>query len=75
MNLKEELFGCFKYIGIPFDILYKMPIRDRKFYIIRHNEYVEKENAKYENGNSIDGWSIDAYTDMDQQTAKNLSKK
>jgi len=45
--LKEELFGCFKYVGIPFDVLDRMPIRDRRYYIIKHNEYIERENEKY----------------------------
>lgn len=47
-NLKEELFSCFKYIKIPFDVLERMPIRDRKYYIYRHNKAVEEENEKYE---------------------------
>jgi hypothetical protein len=34
---KEELWGCFKYIGIPMDTLMNMPIADRKFYIMLHN--------------------------------------
>lgn len=42
-NLKNELYCCFKYIGIPFDILDRMPIRDRKYYISRHNAEVEKQ--------------------------------
>ena len=29
------------YIKIPFDILDKMPIRDRKYYIHKFNEYME----------------------------------
>ena len=45
-NLKDELYGCFKYIGIPFDILNKMPVRDRKFYIAKHNGIVEDEKNK-----------------------------
>lgn len=71
-NLKEELFGCFKYIGIPFETLDKMPIRDRKYYIIKHNEYVERENAKYNEGGSIQGEALDAYTDMEQQKSQNI---
>lgn len=47
-NLKEELFGCFKYIGIPFDVLNTMAIRDRKYYINQHNKKVAEENAEYE---------------------------
>ena len=64
-DLKDELFGCFKHIGIPFDILDKMPIRDRKFYIAKHNGIVEKENES-QKGNTIDGEMINKYTDMSQ---------
>ena len=45
-TLKEELFGCFKYIGIPFDQLNKMPTRDRKYYIMKHNNEMEKQNNR-----------------------------
>ena len=45
-NLKEELFGCFKYIHIPFTELMKMPTKDRKYYIKRHNDVTNSENEK-----------------------------
>lgn len=64
-NLKDELYGCFKYIGIPFDILNKMPIRDRKFYIAKHNGIVDEEKKK-ENNNTIDGLMINKFTDYSQ---------
>ena len=53
-NLKDELFACFKHIGIPFDVLEKMPIRDRRFYIYKYNDYVKKQEDAYEasQGNS-----------------------
>lgn len=35
---KEELWGCFKYIGIPMETLMNMPIADRKYYIMLHNK-------------------------------------
>lgn len=73
-NLKEELYGCFKYIGIPFDILDKMPTRDRKFYIAKHNGIVEAENAEH-NGNSINGEMLDAYTDLYQQNEMNARNR
>lgn len=50
-NLKEELFGCHKYIGISFDVLEHMPIRDRKYYINQHNKKVAEENEEYERKN------------------------
>ena len=77
-NLKEELFGCFKYVGIPFDVLDRMPTRDRKYYIMRHNKAVEEENARMKhemgdnsNTNNVD---IDAYTKLEQSNIKNLNR-
>lgn len=37
-TFKEEIWGCFKYIGIPMDVLMTMPISDRRFYIMMHNK-------------------------------------
>lgn len=65
LNLKEELFACFKYVGIPFDVLDKMPIRDRKFYIHKYNEYMEARNAAME-GNTTHSSDISMFTDMSQ---------
>jgi len=76
--LKEELFGCFKYIKIPFEELMKMPTRDRKFYILRHNEAANAEREEYENaqkGGTTKTEAIDAYTDIDQQNLKNATKR
>ena len=65
-NLKDELYGCFKYIGIPFDILNKMPVRDRKFYIAKHNGIVEDEVRKERGDSRIDGEMINKFTDYSQ---------
>lgn len=46
-TLREELFGCFKYIHIPYSELMRMPTRDRKFYIRKHNEVTAKENESH----------------------------
>ena len=73
-ELKDELFGCFKHIGIPFQVLEKMPVRDRKFYIAKHNGIVEKEEEK-EKGNTIDGEMINKYTDMSQLNDVNSKKR
>ena len=59
-SLKEELFGCFKYIHIPYSELMKMPTRERKYYIRKHNEVTEKENQEG-NGNSL---SMEEMQDM-----------
>lgn len=52
------------YIKIPLDILAKMPIRDRKYYIHKYNEYMTaRENAMSNSSSSTD---IGAYTNMSQ---------
>lgn len=63
-NLKDELFACFKYIGIPLDMLDKMPIRDRKYYIHKYNEYMEARRQAMDNSTSTS--DIGAYTNMSQ---------
>ena len=66
-NLKDELFACHMYIKIPFDVLEKMPIIDRKYYIHKYNEYMEARNAAIEgNGNSSSTTDIGRYTSMSQ---------
>ena len=76
--LKEELFGCFKHIKIPFDELLKMPVRDRKFYILKHNEAAQEEKEEYESrqkGGPTKTEAIDAFTDIDQSNLKNATKR
>ena len=46
-GLKEEIWGVFKYMKIPMETIMRMPIQDRKFYIMRHNYDTEMENRKY----------------------------
>ena len=70
-TLKEELFGCFKYVGIPLDVLDKMPVRDRKFYIAKHNQYVEAENQTRNGGNASSTEAIEGFTSLEQDQIKN----
>lgn len=63
-NLKDELFACHTYMKIPFDILDKMPIRDRKYYIHKYNEYMEARNDAMNNSKSSS--NISKYTSMSQ---------
>ena len=73
-NLKDELYGCFKYIGIPLDILDKMPTRDRKFYIAKHNGIVEAENSQNQS-NTINGELINTYANLHQINEHNAKKR
>lgn len=61
-NLKDELFGCFKYIGIPFDILDRMPTRDRKFYIAKHNGIMDEEKSR--DTTKVNGEMINKFAEM-----------
>ena len=65
-NLKDELFACHTYMKIPFDILDNMPIRDRKYYIHKYNEYMEERNAAMEGKSSNSTSNIGANTSMSQ---------
>lgn len=54
------------YVKIPFDVLDKMPIRDRKFYIQKYNEYMEQRNAAMQGNSTSSTSNIAAYTNMSQ---------
>ena len=45
IQLKEELYACLNYMRLPVDV-YKLPIRDRKYYIKLHNEAREKREKE-----------------------------
>lgn len=66
-NLKDELFACHMYVKIPFDVLDKMPIRDRKYYIHKFNEYMEERNAAMQgDGGSSTSTNIGMFTNLSQ---------
>ena len=44
-QLKDELYACLNYMRLPVDV-YKLPIRDRKYYIKLHNEAGEKRDRE-----------------------------
>ena len=71
----EEIWGCVKYIGIPYETVMNMPVQKRKTWIMRHNmeQEIQKEEAeKAKNGNTsmIDGLGINAYAQMEQNKQK-----
>jgi hypothetical protein len=39
---------------IPFDVLERMPVRDRKYYIMRHNKEVEEEKQTMNHQGTVD---------------------
>ena len=65
-NLKDELFACHMYIKIPFDVLEKMPIMDRKYYMQKYIEYVEERNSAMDGTSSTSTSDIGNYTSLSQ---------
>lgn len=55
------------YVKIPFDVLDKMPIRDRKYYIHKYTEYMEERNAAMQgDGGSTSSTNIGMFTNLSQ---------
>lgn len=71
----EELWGCFKHIGIPMETLYKMPTRTRKFYISLHNEETNKANMKNRMKSGRNNMNINSYAKLEQEKSINLGKE
>jgi hypothetical protein len=64
--LLDEIYGCFKYIGIPIDTVMNMPIQNRKYFISKHNKDCDEINNKYSNSNSstLSGDATETFTKM-----------
>lgn len=74
--LNEELYGCFKHIGINYDTLLKMPTHTRKDIIRRHNEKQEEINREMSTtpsstNRTISNESINSYAKMEQEKMSN----
>ena len=69
-NLKDEIWGCFKYIGIPMETIMNMPIQDRKYYIMKHNTDEEELKQEIEGGggetHTIEGEALNTYAKITQ---------
>lgn len=75
--LKEEIYGCFKHIGIPIETVYNMPVQDRRFYIMKHNDEQEKRRNEMESSsgrNTING-DLNAYARNEQTNSDNFKRR
>jgi hypothetical protein len=72
--LLDEIYGCFKYIGIPIDTVMNMPVQNRKYFISRHNKDTEELNNKYSSNKNITatGESTKSYTQISMNDNKRL---
>lgn len=65
----NELYDCNQYLKIPIDTLWNLPVRVRKYWIMRHNNKLQETENK--NTSSTD---TDRYTDLDQANLVNRNK-
>jgi hypothetical protein len=72
--LLDEIYGCFKYIGIPIDTVMNMPVQNRKYFISRHNHDTDELNKKYGNNDTVSttGEGTLSYTQMSMTDSKHL---
>lgn len=74
-TLKDEIYGCFKHIGIPIETVYNMPVQDRRYYILKHNEEQERtksEREKNGKGGMTNNGDLNAFAKNEQSNAKTL---
>lgn len=74
-NLSDEIYGCFKHIGMSYDMIMKLPIQERRAFIYKHNmeqDMIEKEynNASNSNIRTYEGDSINTFAKMEQSNLK-----
>lgn len=74
MAFWDEIWGCVKYIKIPYDTVMSMPIQNRKLWIQKHNseqEEIQKSAERGKNGQMISGEGINTYASLEQKKQKN----
>ena len=67
----DEIWGCFKHVGMSWDMIMKLPIQDRRTLIQKHNREQEAINNEIEGNNSLnnrtyEGEMINTFAKMEQ---------
>lgn len=77
--LKDEIYGCFKHIGIPIETVYNMPIQDRRYFISKHNaeqqKYREDREREANGGTTRENGDLNTYAALEQSNTNNFSKR
>ena len=70
----DEIWGCFKHIGMSYDMIMKLPIQDRRALIYKHNmeqDAISREFDKTQgNVRTYEGESLNTFARMDQNDMK-----
>ncbi len=71
----DEIWGCFKHVGMSWDMIMKLPIQDRRTLIQKHNREQEAINNEIEGNNSLnnrtyEGEMINTFAKMEQSNTR-----
>lgn len=72
----DEVWGCFKHVGMSWDMIMRLPIQDRRALIHKHNLEQEEINAEYDRieggGESryYEGEMINTFAKMEQSNMR-----
>ena len=70
----DEIWGCVKVMGIPYDTVMSMPVQNRKILIQKHNmegEMNEMKKLRGSDGETIGGESLNAYAEQEIKNIEN----
>lgn len=75
INFWDEIYGCVKYIGIPYDTVMAMPVQDRKVWIQKHNIEANRNDAPpdavSQGKGNISGEMLNGFAKREQQNKGN----
>lgn len=71
----DELWGCFKHVGMSWDMIMKLPIQDRRTLIQKHNREQDAINNEIEGNTSsnirtYEGEMINTFAKMEQSNMR-----
>ena len=71
-NLLEEEWGCFKHIGMSWEMIWSLPIQERRAFIRKHNietDAIERESelsTRSDSNRTYEGSTINKYAELTQ---------
>lgn len=71
----NEKWGCFKHIGMSYEMYMSLPIHERREFINKHNreqEAIEKrsDTERVKNSRTYDGESLNEFARLEQSNKK-----
>ena len=73
MDFWDEIWGCVKYIELPYEVVWNMPVYIRKLWISKHNkENNPNKNQESEGFDILNSSTINTYAALEQTKQANL---